>query len=93
MSFSPPPHPYPPDRYHGTTGEVSARLRLPGADHDLERAVRKDARHALHALAGADDPMQLVRERVRQLPPALVDDQPRPDPKRPRRLDVDPNAA
>src|SRR6478735_4817345 len=35
MSFSPPPHPYPPDRYHGTTGEVSARLRLPGADHDL----------------------------------------------------------
>jgi mannose-6-phosphate isomerase-like protein (cupin superfamily) len=35
MSFWPPPHPYPPDRYHGETGEVNARLRPTDAPHDL----------------------------------------------------------
>ena len=35
MSFAPPPHPYPPDRYHGDTGEVSARWRPSDRDHDL----------------------------------------------------------
>ncbi|HEY2297358.1 MAG TPA: cupin domain-containing protein [Jatrophihabitans sp.] len=39
MSFAPPPHPYPPDRYHGDTGEVSARLRPNDAPHDLESAT------------------------------------------------------
>ena len=35
MSFASPPHPYPPDRYRGTTGEVSARWRPDDAPHDL----------------------------------------------------------
>jgi mannose-6-phosphate isomerase-like protein (cupin superfamily) len=36
VSFAPPPHPYPADRYHGESGEVSARWRPSDADHDLE---------------------------------------------------------
>ena len=39
MSFAPPPHPYPPDRYQGDTGEASARLRPNDAPHDLESAT------------------------------------------------------
>jgi len=35
MSFAPPAHPYPPDRYHGVTGEVSARWRPTDASHDV----------------------------------------------------------
>jgi len=35
MSFFPPPHPYPEDRYVGDTGEVSARWRPSDAEHDL----------------------------------------------------------
>ena len=35
MSFSLPPHPYPPPRYHGDTGERSARLRTADAEPDL----------------------------------------------------------
>ena len=35
MSFAPPPRPYPPDRYTGEAGEVSARLRRDDAPHDL----------------------------------------------------------
>jgi mannose-6-phosphate isomerase-like protein (cupin superfamily) len=35
MSFFPPPHPYPADRYVGDAGEVSARWRPSDADHDL----------------------------------------------------------
>ncbi len=36
MSFFPPDHPYPPERYRGAAGEVSARLRPSDAPHDLE---------------------------------------------------------
>ena len=35
MSFAPPPHPYPPDRYTGEGGEVSARWRPGDAPPDL----------------------------------------------------------
>lgn len=35
MSFFLPPHDYPPDRYHGDAGEVSARLRAADAPHEL----------------------------------------------------------
>jgi mannose-6-phosphate isomerase-like protein (cupin superfamily) len=35
MSFAAPSHPYPPDRYVGDNGEVSARWRLSHAEHDL----------------------------------------------------------
>jgi mannose-6-phosphate isomerase-like protein (cupin superfamily) len=35
MSFFPPTHPYPADRYVGDTGEVSARWRPSDAEHDL----------------------------------------------------------
>jgi mannose-6-phosphate isomerase-like protein (cupin superfamily) len=39
VSFSPPTHPYPPNRYTGDAGEVSARLRLDDAPHDLVSAT------------------------------------------------------
>lgn len=35
MSFAPPPRPYPPERYTGETGEVSARVRPNDAPHEL----------------------------------------------------------
>ena len=35
MSFAPPPHPYPADRYTGAGGEVSARLRRAGTPSEL----------------------------------------------------------
>ena len=35
MSFSPPPRPYPADRYHAADGEVSARWRVRDAPNDL----------------------------------------------------------
>jgi len=35
MSFYPPPHPYPPERYLGAEGETSARLRPTDAAHEL----------------------------------------------------------
>lgn len=34
MSFAPPPHPYPANRYHGVTGEVSAQWRPDEREHD-----------------------------------------------------------
>ena len=36
MSFAPPPHPYPPDRYTGPAPAVSARMRRNEAPPDLE---------------------------------------------------------
>ena len=39
MSFAPPPHPYPADRYHGVGGEVSATVRPHHAPHDLQMAA------------------------------------------------------
>jgi mannose-6-phosphate isomerase-like protein (cupin superfamily) len=36
VSFAPPPHPYPADRYHGDSGAVSATVRRNDAPHDLE---------------------------------------------------------
>ena len=35
MSFSPPAHPYPPDRYHADIGAVSARWRPTDSRHDV----------------------------------------------------------
>ena len=35
MSFAPPPHPYPADRYTGQGGELSARLRRAGSTPEL----------------------------------------------------------
>jgi mannose-6-phosphate isomerase-like protein (cupin superfamily) len=35
VSFGLPPHPYPPDRYRGDTGEISARWRPDDAPHEL----------------------------------------------------------
>jgi len=35
VSFFPPPHPYPAERYHGDVGEVMSRLRPSDTAHDL----------------------------------------------------------
>jgi mannose-6-phosphate isomerase-like protein (cupin superfamily) len=35
MSYFPPPRPYPSDRYHGESGETTARWRSADAGHDL----------------------------------------------------------
>jgi mannose-6-phosphate isomerase-like protein (cupin superfamily) len=42
MSFAPPTHPYPPDQYHGDTGEPSARWRPADAEHDLDGGTTVD---------------------------------------------------
>jgi mannose-6-phosphate isomerase-like protein (cupin superfamily) len=39
VSFAPPPHPYPPERYGGQDGEISARLRPNDAEPDLVTAI------------------------------------------------------
>ena len=54
MSFAAPPHPYPPDRYQGDTGEVSARLRPNDAPHDLESATGWTDYLATGAATGGD---------------------------------------
>lgn len=35
MSFFPPPHPYPAERFHGDAGVVNARFRSTDAEHDI----------------------------------------------------------
>ena len=54
MSFAPPPHPYPPERYDGDTGEVSARLRPDDAPHDLTNAAGWTDYLATGASTGGD---------------------------------------
>lgn len=36
MTFAPPPRPYPPSRYEGTTGEVAGEWHRPDDPHDID---------------------------------------------------------
>ncbi len=55
MSFAPPPRPYPPDRYTGETGEVTAWVRRDDAPHDIEFGAGGSADYLATGVASGGD--------------------------------------